>query len=302
MSFVDTQYASLVSYALSQGVRADRTGVGTRSFLYGAIRHDMRDGFPALTIKRLAWHQVVTELLWFLRGDTDIKYLVENGCNIWNGDAYNAYLNSTDEPHMTMSDFIKQINSGELHQDLGPIYGHQWRKWTVGHGGIDQIAQVYDSLRNNPFSRRHIVSAWNVGDLSSMSLPPCHYTFQFYVTEMLGEKYLSLMWNQRSVDLFLGLPFNIASYGLLLHIMADAVGMIPHMLIGSFADCHLYENHTDAAKELLKNKTSRYDYPKLSMSPSGYDVLFKTMKISPYDFKLNGYECYPTIKAKLNNG
>ena len=308
MSFLDTQYHSLISHAMSQPLRGDRTQTGTRSFFHGTIRHDMREGFPAITTKRLAWHQVAVELLWFLRGKSDLRYLVDNNCNIWTGDAYANYLASEKNEDITIEEFSRRIlddpQFSDKHGNLGPIYGVQWRNWGVTDGRtghVDQIEKVYSSLRTNPTSRRHLVSAWNVGELESMVLPPCHYSFQFYVEEIDGVKHLSLMWNQRSSDLFLGLPFNIASYGLLLSIMAHALEMKPYMLIGVLGDCHLYENHVRAAEELLGRSTSKHGYPDLYMAENGFDVLFNQRIQNPTIFKLLGYKSFDSIKAKLNN-
>jgi thymidylate synthase len=257
----------------------------------------MSDGFPLLTTKKMAFKTMVTELLWFLRGDTNIKYLVDNGCHIWDGDAYKNYTKSflgyEDIPSQewfineikTNSDFANRFG------DLGPIYGKQWRKWYGWrkHSLTDQIANLINDLKTNPDSRRLMVSAWNVGELDQMVLPPCHYSWQCYVRE---GKYLSLMWNQRSVDTFLGLPFNIASYGLLLEIIAKEVNMVPDELIGNLGDVHLYSNHIEQAKEQISKEP--FELPKLTLEHSSLDPVELV-------YKLEDYQSHPTIKAPLSN-
>ena len=296
MNTLDKQYQDLLQTILDYGVeKKDRTGTGTKSIFGYTIRHNMSEGFPLLTTKKMAWKTMVTELLWFLRGDTNIKYLVDNGCNIWNGDAYKNYKlkaeNSSTYSKMSEEEFIQWIKMdkafAEEWGELGPIYGKQWRKWgikwedTESIEYIDQIQNLINDLKTNPDSRRLMVSAWNVGELDQMVLPPCHYGFQVYTRELtfnerveigtkkglwkLGQtitplhcdslriptRELSLMWNQRSVDTFLGLPFNIASYGLLLMMLADEALMVPGELIGNLGDVHLYSNHIEQAKEQI---------------------------------------------------
>jgi len=307
MNKLDKQYTDLLQDILDNGVeKKDRTGTGTISVFGRQIRHKMLEGFPLLTTKKMPWKTIVTELLWFLRGDTNIKYLVDNGCNIWNGDAYKNYLKWAGNNPLTIEKFIEQVKTDSdfagVYGELGPIYGKQWRKWREGKytnelvvggleipdgptywkEGIDQIQNLINDLKTNPDSRRLMVNAWNVGELDQMVLPPCHYGFQVYTRElsekerinllhtkhgnkghhieagfnMLDEydiptRAISLMWNQRSVDTFLGLPFNIASYGLLLEIIAKEVNMVPDELIGNLGDVHLYSNHIDAAKEQI---------------------------------------------------
>jgi thymidylate synthase len=307
---------------------------------------------------------MVTELLWFLRGDTNIKYLVDNGCHIWDGDAYKNYVNKTNEDFiksditlppsyypMDKEVFINKIKTDNEFAnkwgDLGPIYGKQWRKWDVyGYewelsqivkkGRIDQIQNLIKDLRTNPDSRRLMVSAWNVGELENMVLPPCHYGFQVYTRELDDEtryniwfnnnyetgmeryfnpddlpdydntyyiptptRAISLMWNQRSVDTFLGLPFNIASYALLLEIIAREVNMVPDQLIGNLGDVHLYSNHIEQAKEQITRKG--LDLPSIIINK----VMKKADDSLPLynitDFKLNDYKSHETIKAKLSN-
>jgi thymidylate synthase len=317
MNNLDKQYTALLQDILDNGVKkSDRTGTGTISVFGRQIRHRMSEGFPLLTTKKMAWKSIVTELLWFLRGDTNIKYLVDNDCHIWDGDAYKNYLKEhSRNPNETAglnngtpfnkSEFIALIQSSggfaKKWGELGPIYGKQWRSWTkkkmylstdgsyeniydeADQTVIDQISILIKDLKTNPDSRRLMVSAWNVGELDQMVLPPCHYGFQVYTRELsLAERLnlvstiigkekirthednlerveklniptraISLMWNQRSVDTFLGLPFNIASYGLLLEIIAKEVNMVPDELIGNLGDVHLYSNHVEQAREQI---------------------------------------------------
>jgi thymidylate synthase len=296
MNSLDAQYQDLLQAILDYGVeKKDRTGTGTKSIFGYTIRHKMSWGFPLLTTKKMAWKTMVTELLWFLRGDTNIKFLVDNGCNIWNGDAFKNFMTkSKGDPDMiwNQDQFIHLIKTDDEFAkewgDLGPIYGKQWRSWTNYPSDdwlpdtTDQIQNLINELKTNPDSRRLMVNAWNVGELDQMVLPPCHYGFQVYTRELSLEertKYkkkrdgiartfapythqmldnsniptraISLMWNQRSVDTFLGLPFNIASYGLLLEIIAKMVNMVPDELIGNLGDTHLYLNHVEQAKEQI---------------------------------------------------
>jgi thymidylate synthase len=311
MNKLDKDYQALLQDILDNGVeKKDRTGTGTISVFGRQIRHNMKDGFPLLTSKKMAFKTMVTELLWFLKGDTNIKYLVDNGCNIWNGDCYKSYATShikevrkqqrsmrekgwetitLDPNYLSQEEFINKIKTDDDFAkkwgELGPIYGKQWRKWgtvdvdwgkngITGYRKVDQIQNLINDLKTNPDSRRLMVNSWNVGELDQMVLPPCHYGFQVYTRELsMSEKELwyknnnvnpnspwyptfptraiSLMWNQRSVDTFLGLPFNIASYGLLLEIIAKEVNMVPDELIGNLGDVHLYNNHIEQAKEQI---------------------------------------------------
>ena len=311
MNKLDQQYINLLKDILENGVeKADRTGTGTISVFGRQFRHNMSEGFPLLTTKKMAVKSMMTELKWFLKGDTNIKYLVDNGCNIWNGDAYKNYRNNFEPtpwqftPY-TMDEFIEQIKTDDVFAkkwgELGPIYGKQWRDWTEYYtkklnGGnpiivertTDQIENLINGLKNNPDSRRHMVSAWNVGDINDMTLPPCHYGFQCYVSE--GK--LSLMWNQRSVDTFLGLPFNIASYATLLLLLCEETGYEPGMLIGNLGDVHLYKNHIDQALEQASRDPFRL--PKLKVS--NVDILN-----GEFDYELIGYESHPPIFAPLSN-
>ena len=306
MNNLDKQYLELLDDILVNGTsKEDRTGTGTWSVFGRQIRHDMREGFPLLTTKKMAWKTMTKELLWFLSGDTNIKWLVENNCNIWNGDAYKAYLNKSAVKHQwerggdvaDMEMFLNVVQSeaeGDF-GELGPVYGKQWRDWN----GNDQIKNLIKGLKENPDGRRHMVSAWNVSDLDQMVLPPCHYGFQCYVRD---GKYLSLMWNQRSVDTFLGLPFNIASYGMLLLMLAKECNLIPDQLIGNLGDVHLYKNHVEQAIE----QTKREPYPLPDMKLTSNHNFRAAMKgnmdeIYMDDFILLGYQSHPSIKAPLSN-
>ena len=375
MNKIDKQYLQLVQDILDYGVeKKDRTGTGTKSIFGYTIRHKMSDGFPLLTTKKMAWKTMVTELLWFLRGDTNIKFLVDNNCHIWDGDAYKRYFTevaynkklNNDFP-LSKEGFVEIIKTDDEFAkkwgELGPIYGKQWRSWKKSdlfiveddvwknNEGwcslkdfnkdelyIDQIANLINDLKTNPDSRRLMVSAWNVGELDQMVLPPCHYGFQVYTRELsLKERRLlvtqemfnqiyngggpeslshkeidkwnvptraiSLMWNQRSVDVGLGLPFNIASYGLLLEIIAKITNMVPDELIGNLGDTHLYLNHIEPIKEQLTREP--FELPKLVHMKT--DEFWKEFNISlighldPKDFTLENYQSHPTIKLPLSN-
>ena len=324
---IEHDYLRLLKDILDNGKeKEDRTGTGTISVFGRQIRHDMSKGFPLLTTKKMYWKGIVTELLWFLRGDTNIKYLVDNDCHIWDGDAYKNWkskgrdfweeqvdgmftseLGEEEVERISKEWFINKIKTDDEFAkkwgDLGPIYGKQWRNWKTiydsnvsgwageGEDAIpiykvlnkhDQISNLIEQLKTNPDSRRLMVNAWNVGELDQMTLPPCHYGFQVYTRELsdkerykifeekgyefrmnqwsreeqydkveIPKRAISLMWNQRSVDTFLGLPFNIASYGLLLEIIAKEVNMVPDELIGTLGDVHLYKNHIEQSKEQL---------------------------------------------------
>jgi thymidylate synthase len=288
---LDEQYRGLLAEVLHNGVeKEDRTGTGTLSRFGMSIRHDMSQGFPILTTKKIAWKTMVTELKWFLKGDTNIKYLVDNGCNIWNGDAYRRYC-KLQVPHdhfETQEEFIELIKTKDEFAnkwgELGPIYGKQWRDIN----GIDQLENLIVGLINNPNGRRHIVDSWNSEQLHLMTLPPCHYSFQCYVAD--GK--LSLMWNQRSADLFLGVPFNISSYGLLLHLLCKETKLEPGYLIGSFGDIHLYKNHIEQAKEQISR--DGFDLPELKVSC--YDIYR-----GDFDAELVNYKSHSAIKAPLSN-
>ena len=337
---IDERYQELLQTILDFGKdKKDRTGTGTKSIFGYTIRWDMSQGFPLLTTKRMPMKTIATELKWFLKGDTNIKYLVDNNCNIWNGDAYKRYADiECNPPHdhsLSQKEFVDKIKTDDefakVWGELGPIYGKQWRDWDGRQErdgsydmSLDQIANLIFLLKRNPDSRRLMVSAWNVGELDQMALPPCHYGFQIYTTELtleerreefcnrLGKsihyaknldhdfldkddvpkRKISLMWNQRSVDVFLGLPFNIASYALLLKLIGKEVNMVPDQLVGNLGDTHLYLNHLDQAKEQLKREP--YCLPELKVSK--VDILN-----GEFNYELHSYESHPTIKAPLSN-
>ena len=311
MNKLDEQYRGILAELLYNGrEKGDRTGTGTLSKFGMQIRHNMKDGFPLLTTKKMAVKTMMTELKWFLKGDTNIKYLVDNGCNIWNGDAYKNYekyamANSFGVDILSMDEFIEQIKTNDDFAkkwgELGPIYGKQWRSWTEYYvekfnGGnpvivertSDQIENLINDLKSNPDSRRLMVNAWNVGELEDMTLPPCHYGFQCYVVD--GK--LSLMWSQRSVDTFLGLPFNIASYGMLLMLLCEETGYEPGDLIGNLGDVHLYNNHIEQAKEQVSR--DGFDLPTIKLS--NVDILN-----GEFDYELIDYQSATAIKAPLSN-
>jgi thymidylate synthase len=355
MNNIDKHYQALLQDILDNGVvKSDRTGTGTISVFGRQIRHKMSQGFPLLTTKKIHFKSIVAELLWFLRGDTNIKFLLDYDCHIWDGDAYKGYevqcVTHSVDP-MSKEQFISAIKLGNNKQphfipdltgyklgDLGPIYGKQWRQWQgwMGMNGnekgslwYDQILRLVHDLKTNPDSRRLMVSAWNVAELDQMVLPPCHYGFQVYTRELteyeifhlklddvtnnnIPTRAISLMWNQRSVDTFLGLPFNIASYALLLEILAKEVNMIPYELIGNLGDVHLYSNHIEQAKEQM-NRTP-YNLPtvqiterdwyqheavKQHLGPKTFND--KILSYRPDCFELVGYESHSGIKAPLSN-
>ena len=310
MNQVDRQYHDLLKNVLNSGQSVgDRTGTGVRSIFGATLEFNLQQGFPILTTKKMAWKQIVTELLWFLSGDTNIRSLLFENCDIWTGDAYKKYVSTynydLDEP-LSKEDFRQKIKDdysfATIWGELGPIYGRQWRNWSVPDGryDVDQIAELIRGLKEEPYSRRHLVSAWNVAELPLMALPPCHYSFQCYVR---GD-YLDLLWNQRSADLFLGVPFNISSYSLLLTMIASAVNKKPGKVRGSFGDVHLYNNHLDKAEDLLLREG--YELPELILSPTFVDAVKRSfngaINIATNNmFKLKNYNYNPTIKAKLNN-
>ena len=390
MNNLDKQYQALLKDILSYGVeKNDRTGTGTKSIFGYMIHHNMKDGFPLLTTKKVPFKTMATELMWFLMGDTNIKYLVENGCHIWDGDAYKNYLKNHKDnligctivlsngvsaeikaqhnvnrnvlittkgminiegdntikilnDTLTQEEFINKIKTDDEFAkkwgELGPIYGKQWRSWEKWYidenqryltftKKIDQIQNLINDLKTNPDSRRLMVNAWNVGELDQMVLPPCHYGFQVYTRELsLEERYvlyfekldptmvplelqvpniqeyfdnlnvpkraISLMWNQRSVDTFLGLPFNIASYGLLLMMLANEVNMVPDELIGNLGDTHIYLNHIEQAKEQIGREPM--ELPTVHVR----DGIFCS---SVNDVILENYNSHSSIKAPLSN-
>ena len=385
MNNLDKQYQTLLQTILDFGVeKKDRTGTGTKSIFGYTIRHNMKDGFPLLTTKKMAWKTMVTELLWFLTGDTNIKYLVDNNCHIWDGDAYQNYCKITNQfqQENPIDDFIIKTLRGEMVKiededgvddyrllsqeefinkiktddefaykwgELGPVYGKQWRSWhwrsepflpeekdiiytTEGkpvtwsrEKYIDQIANLINDLKTNPDSRRLMVNAWNVGEIDQMVLPPCHYGFQVYTRELSLEerneirdmqyfknrlhqslkgsdtkidweniptRAISLMWNQRSCDVPLGIPMNISSYALLLMMIADEVNMVPDELIGNLGDCHIYLNQMEGVKEQIGREP--YPLPKVSVR----DGIFCS---SVNDVILENYQSHPKIYFPLSN-
>jgi thymidylate synthase len=378
MNNLDQQYQKLLQEIIHFGVeKKDRTGTGTISLFGRQIRHKMSEGFPLLTTKKMAFKTMVTELLWFLRGDTNIKYLVDNGCHIWDGDAYKNWKSKgrdfweeqvdgmfTSELGIDTVDkiskewFINKIKTdnefAKKWGDLGKIYGFQWRDWGgefslhIGlesdgsqdkinfKKGIDQIANLISELKTNPDSRRLMVNAWNVGELDQMVLPPCHYGFQVYTRELsleerlklmtknndfinditnkewiidvkeVCEEYLnekniptraiSLMWNQRSVDTGLGLSFNIASYSLLLMMIAKQVNMVPDEVIGNLGDVHLYLNHIEPIKEQLTREP--YELPTVKISDR---IVSDISEYTLDDIVLENYKCHPAIRMPLSN-
>mgnify|MGYP001261392068 FL=1 len=293
MNTVDKQYQGFLRKLIMYGnEKEDRTGTGTLSYFGDTFRHDMSKGFPLLTTKKMAIKTMMTELKWFLKGKTNIRELLYEGCDIWTGDAYKTYqracLYELEREELTLDEFRKKIKEDYsfaiVWGELGPIYGKQWKDFN----GVDQIKDLIKNIKENPNSRRLMVSAWNVGELNQMVLPPCHYGFQCYVND--GK--LSLMWNQRSVDVFLGLPFNIASYGTLLLLLCEETGLQPGDLIGSFGDIHLYKNHLEQAHEQIKRES--YKLPTIRLK--SVDVLE-----GEFDYSIIDYESHPTIKAPLNN-
>ena len=372
---IDRQYQALLQDILDNGVeKKDRTGTGTISVFGRQIRHKMSEGFPLLTTKKMPWKSIVTELLWFLQGNTNIKWLVDNGCNIWNGDAYKNYLHkvirdkdivrylksySRDENDVptielySQEEFINKIKTDDKFAEkwgsLGKIYGYQWRSWGERNHdsisneyfiGIDQIQNLINDLKTNPDSRRLMVNAWNVGELDQMVLPPCHYGFQVYTRELSfdefwdrltpkqrgtmekpyeGETYngidsriefkniasevhnlptraISLMWNQRSVDTGLGWSFNIASYSLLLIMLAKQVNMIPDEIICNLGDVHLYSNHIEPIKEQLGREP--FPLPNVTLSDR---IVNDISEYTLEDIRLENYQSHPTIKLPLSN-
>ena len=260
------QYLDLLDHVMENGVRkTDRTGTGTLSVFGYQMRFDLEKGFPLLTTKQLHLKSIIYELLWFLKGDTNIRYLQENGVRIWNAWA--------DEKG-----------------NLGPIYGHQWRSWSASDGSkTDQISQVIKSIKSNPDSRRHMVSAWNVGELKEMALPPCHILFQFYVAD--GK--LSCQLYQRSADIFLGVPFNIASYSLLLMMIAQVTNLKPGEFVHTLGDAHIYLNHLEQAKEQLERKP--YELPVMKINRKKTNVF----DFEYNDFELLNYKTHPHIKGAI---
>ena len=294
------QYLELLDKICREGVvRGDRTGTGTKGIFGYQMRFDLSEGFPLVTTKKLFLKGVIYELLWFLRGDTNIKYLVDNGVHIWDSDAF-RYYNELCIKHgvlpVDMDTFLSAVGvespiDGYRFGDLNNVYGYQWRSWPTGDGGaIDQIKKVIETIKTNPNSRRMIVSAWNVADVDSMALPPCHTMFQFFVAE--GK--LSCQLYQRSGDTFLGVPFNIASYALLTMMIAKECGLEPGEFIHTLGDAHLYLNHQEQAEEQLSREPRKL--PKMSLNPAVKSIFDYKYE----DFYLEGYDPHPAIKAPLS--
>jgi len=368
MNKLDKQYTDLLQDILDNGVTKQTRNGETISVFGKQIRHKMSEGFPLLTTKKMPFRLIATELLWFLRGDTNIKYLVDNDCHIWDGDAYKNYIswwndNHPESPGMSKESFIRNIKTNDEFSNkwgsLGKIYGKQWRNWETvydsnisrwegeGENAIpiydvinkhDQIANLIHDLKTNPDSRRLMVSAWNVDQMEHMVLPPCHYGFQVYTRELSydekvhearkrfgfeledgtrtfdintkesieflnsTQRAISLMYNARSQDVPLGTPFNIASYALLLEIIAKMVNMVPDELITNMGDCHIYKNQIDGIIEQLTREP--YPLPKLVISDDvnftgTIDEFLNSCSIS--DFKIEDYKSHPTIKIPLSN-
>ena len=261
------QYLDLLDHVLKTGTeKSDRTGTGTLSVFGYQMRFNLNDGFPLLTTKKLHLKSILHELLWFISGDTNIKYLTDNGVRIWN-------------------------DWSDENGNLGPVYGYQWRSWPADGGRkIDQLLNVIGSIKKSPDSRRHIVSAWNVGELDKMALPPCHIMFQFYVAD--GR--LSCQLYQRSADIFLGVPFNIASYAILTHMVAQVTGLMPGDFVHTLGDAHIYLNHTEQVKLQLSREP--FKLPGIIINPSVTDIL----KFRYNDFSMTNYVAHPNIKGDIS--
>lgn len=284
------QYIELLNHILSNGKRKnDRTGTGIISVFGYQMRFDLNEGFPLITTKKLHLKSIIHELLWFIKGDTNIQYLVKNGVRIWNEWPYKNYQASNEYNGETIDEFIdKVINDDEFSKkygDLGPVYGKQWRNFS----GVDQLHELIDGIKNNPNSRRHIVSSWNPAEIKQMALPPCHAMYQFYVS---GNQ-LSLQLYQRSADVFLGVPFNIASYALLLLMVAKITGLEAHEFVLTLGDAHIYSNHIEQVKTQILRKP--FDLP--TMFIHGQQVHIEDFKFD--DFELMNYQSHPHIKGKV---
>lgn len=351
MAAIDEKYHELLQHILDNGFKYEdpnRKGIYRIQIPHYQIKHDLQHSFPAITTKELYWKGVVGELLWFLRGDTNIKYLIDNNINIWNKDAYNYYLSKRWDNTKVMSfeKFILEIKTRNRDNglgNLGRIYGAQWRTWNKGpdeydlyNGRVDQISNLIKGLKENPMGTKHIITAWNPAELDNMALPPCHWSFEILVEpltwtkrrvisgksiEWINSNYthkdfdlegipkyqFTLKWHQRSVDSFLGAPFNIASYALLAHIIGKMTNMIPKSLIGDLSNVHIYEPHMDAVKEQLSRDVNKYDNCELDIryindkpftkNHDDLNVLFDALAIN--DFELKGYKSYPRIPAEM---
>ena len=274
---IEREYRKLMYDIIATGKdKSDRTGTGTKSVFGRTIQHDMSEGFPMLTSKRVSFNAARTELLWILNGRTDLKYLEDNGVKYWRPD---------------------YERSGRTDETLGPVYGKQWRNFN----GVDQLYNLADAIHNNPDSRRMMVSAWNVSELNEMVLPPCHYGFQVYINDGV----MDLMWQQRSADVFLGLPYDIAMYGLLLEMLAKGADLKPGRLIGQLGDCHLYNNHLDQAKEFLDRPIRATPQLELTQGIFHSDGALHSSALyipGSQEIKLVNYNPLPAIKAPLSVG
>lgn len=289
------QYLDMCRYILEHGEdRPDRTGTGTRSVFGYQTCYDLREGFPLLTTKKMYLRPIAEELLWFIKGDTNIKYLVDRNVKIWNEWPYEDFKKSEDFNGETLEEFVEKIKNDDefakKHGNLGPVYGAQWRNFN--NEGTDQLMKLIDSLKNNPFSRRHIISAWNPSQVDEMALPPCHTLMQFYVSS--DQKYLSCQLYQRSADTFLGVPFNIASYALLTCMLAQVCGYEPKEFIHTIGDAHIYKDHFDVVKTQIEREP--LPLPHLVLNKD-IDNLFD-FKIE--DIKLEGYQSHGPLKGKVS--
>lgn len=296
----EKQYLELLEDILKNGkFKDDRTKTGTKSVFGRQLRYDLSDGFPLLTTKKVFLKGIIYELLWFLRGESNIKYLVDNGVHIWDEWPYKYYRQKNrGKKILTQEEYVLRMREdpkfAKKWGDLGPVYGVQWRKWKKhGRGEVDQIKEVIDQIKNTPTSRRLIVTAWNPGEIDDIlareGLPPCHTLFQFYVNR--GR--LSVQLYQRSADVFLGVPFNIASYALLLMMVAQVTGLKPGEFVHTFGDVHIYSNHIKQVKEQLKRKPKKL--PRMKLNQSVLDI----SKFKFEDFTLEGYDPHPPIKAPV---
>ncbi|PID04304.1 thymidylate synthase [Sporosarcina sp. P2] len=309
------QYLDLCQHILDTGTKkGDRTGTGTYSVFGYQMRFDLALGFPLLTTKKTAFRLIVSELLWFIKGDTNIRTLIQERNGIWDEWAFERYVKSAAYTGPDMTDFGRRVLQDEefavvykaelatfkekiladeefakQHGDLGPVYGKQWRAWDSENGVIDQLAQVIDSIKHNPDSRRHIVTAWNPAEVDDMALPPCHLLFQFYVAD--GK--LSCQLYQRSADVFLGVPFNIASYALLIHLIAHECGLEVGEFVHTLGDAHLYQNHIDQVHEQLAREPK--ELPTVHVNYAGRSIFDLTVE----DISIEGYDPHPRIKAPI---
>lgn len=286
------QYLELIERIMSDGEdRFDRTGVGTRSVFGHQSRYDLRDGFPLVTTKKVYLRSILEELLWFVSGSTNIQPLVKNNVKIWNEWPYEIFTKSADYNNETLAEFVERIkvddDFAKVYGELGPVYGKQWRDFN----GVDQIENLIQSLKENPFSRRHIVSAWNPAEVDNMALPPCHAFMQFYVSA--DKKYLSCQLYQRSADVFLGVPFNIASYAILLTMIAQVTGYQAKEFVHTIGDAHIYSNHFDQVK--LQASREPMALSKLVVNPAVTNIFDFTME----DFTLEDYQSHPGIKGDI---